>query len=106
MIRVWAAVLLMLVAPAFAQPPQPERFGPNEGRVLEIDKRAAEITIRHGYLPELSMDPMSMIFVVADPALLDRVKKGDRVRFTAGLVAGRFAVMAISPVKARTQDPQ
>jgi Cu/Ag efflux protein CusF len=99
MIRAWAAVLLMLVAPLFAQPPLPERFGPNEGRVLKVDKSAGEITIRHGYLPELSMDPMSMIFVVADPALLHRVKEGDRVKFKAGLVAGRFAVIAITPVK-------
>ena len=100
MIRVWAVILvLVLAASVFAQPPpQPERFGPNEGRVLEIDKSAGEITIRHGFLPELSMDPMSMIFVVADPALLDRVKTGDRVKFKAGLVAGRFAVVAIEEV--------
>ena len=45
------------------------------------------------------MDPMSMIFVVADPALLDRVRKGERVRFKAGLVDGRFAVISITPVK-------
>jgi Cu(I)/Ag(I) efflux system protein CusF len=101
MIRVWAALVLMLVAPVFAQPLEPEQFGPNEGRVLEVDKSAGEITIRHGYLPELSMDPMAMIFIVADPALLDRVKKGDRVKFKAGLVAGRFAVMSIAPVKSR-----
>jgi Cu(I)/Ag(I) efflux system periplasmic protein CusF len=89
--RAWGAVCLLVAASVFAQPPAPERFAPNEGRVLEIDKSAGEITIRHGYLPELSMDPMSMIFIVADPVLLDRVKKGDRVRFTAGLVDGRFA---------------
>jgi Cu(I)/Ag(I) efflux system periplasmic protein CusF len=104
MIRRWAAFLLILAAPVFAQPPAPERFGPNEGRVLEIDKSAGEITIRHGYIPELSMDPMSMIFIVADPALLDRVRKGDRVKFKAGLVAGRFAVISIRPVKPQKTD--
>ena len=76
--RVLAMVALVLIAPALGQ--APERFGPNEGRVLGIDKSAEEITIRHGFLPELSMDPMSMIFKVADPALLDRVKIGDRSR--------------------------
>ena len=96
MIRRWAAFLLILAAPVLAQPPAPERFGPNEGRVLEIDKSAGEITLRHGYIPELSMDPMSMIFIVADPALLDRVRKGDRVKFKAGLVAGRFAVISMT----------
>ena len=103
MIRAWAAILLMLAAPVIAQPLEPERFRPNEGRVLEIDKTAGEITIRHGYLPELSMDPMSMIFVVADPALLHRVKKGDRVKLKAGLVAGRFAVMEITPLDVKLE---
>jgi Cu(I)/Ag(I) efflux system protein CusF len=77
----------------------PERFAPNEGRVLDVDKPAREITIRHGYLPELSMEPMAMIFIVDDVAILDRVKVGDRVRFKAGLVGGRFAVIAIHPVR-------
>jgi Cu/Ag efflux protein CusF len=90
-----AACLALAGTPAAAQP---ERFAPNEGRVLEVDARAGEITIRHGYLPELSMDPMSMVFIVADPALLAQVQKGDRVRFKPGLVNGRFAVMSIERV--------
>ena len=93
-----AAACLALARTAAAQPARPERFAPNEGRVLEVDAHAGEITIRHGYLPELSMDPMSMVFVVADPALLQRVRKGDRVKFKAGLVRGRFAVMSIERV--------
>jgi len=102
MTRGFALALVMAAAPVLAQ--APERFGPNEGRVLEIDKGAGEITIRHGYLPELSMDPMSMVFLVADPALLDRVRRGDRVRFQAGLVNGRFAVMSINPIKPQRKD--
>jgi Cu/Ag efflux protein CusF len=97
--RTWIGILLLVGLQALAQSPQPPRFGPNEGQVMEIDKAAREITIQHGYIPELSMDPMSMVFNVADPALLDRVKKGDRVSFKAGLVDGRFAVIAIDPIK-------
>jgi len=102
MIRTFAAVLLLTAAFAVAQPP--ERLGPNQGRVLEIDKAAGEIMIQHGHLPELSMDPMSMIFKVADPVLLDRVKVGDRVTFKAGLVEGRFAVISISAVKPKREE--
>jgi Cu/Ag efflux protein CusF len=80
--------------------PQVPRFGPNEGEVREIDKAAGEITIRHGPLPELSMDPMTMVFKVAAPALLDRVKVGDRVRFKTDLVDGEFGVTAIDLVTA------
>jgi Cu(I)/Ag(I) efflux system protein CusF len=95
---------------AFADAATPRRFAPNEGEVLQVDKDAREITIRHGYLPELDMDPMSMVFAVAEPALLDRVKKGDLVKFKPGLVDGRFAVLSIrrmptarKPKEAHTQ---
>ena len=94
-----AACLALAAMPAAAQQAQPERFAPNEGRVLEVDARAGEVTIRHGYLPELAMDPMSMVFIVADPALLERVRKGDRVKFKPGLVNGRFAVLSIERVQ-------
>ena len=97
-------LVLLAATQAVAQAPQTAPFGSNEGRVLEIDKSAGEITIQHGYIPELSMDPMSMVFNVADPALLDRVKKGDRVRFRAGLVGGRFAVIAIDPLKPKRKE--
>ena len=80
---------------ALADVTAPSRFGPNEGEVLEVDKKEREITIRHGPLPELGMDPMSMVFKVSDPTLLDKVHQGDRVRFEAGLVEGRFGVLSI-----------
>ena len=99
--RAWILTVLLAGGQAFAQAPEPGRLGPNEGEVMEIDKAAREITIRHGYLPELSMDPMSMVFNVPDAALLDRVRKGDRVKFKAGLVDGRFAVIAIDPIQPR-----
>ena len=75
------------------------RFGPNEGEVLKVDRRAREIAIRHGELPELGMDAMSMVFKVADPALLNGLRRGDRVKFKAGLLEGRFAVMSIERVQ-------
>jgi Cu(I)/Ag(I) efflux system periplasmic protein CusF len=79
--------------------PAPARFGPNEGEVLQVDREAREITIRHGDLPELGMSPMSMVFVVADPGLLERVRKGDRVKFQPGLIDGRFGVLSIERVR-------
>ena len=83
------------IGTALADAVPSDRLGETEGIVLEIDRKAGEITIRHGYLPELSMDAMSMVFNVADPALLDRARKGDRVKIKTGLVNGRFAVLAI-----------
>jgi Cu(I)/Ag(I) efflux system periplasmic protein CusF len=86
------------LAPALAQ-----TLGPNQGQVMDVDRQAAEVTIRHGYLPELSMDPMTMVFK-ADPAVLERVKQGDYVRFKAGLVAGQFAVIAITSLKPKPKQ--
>lgn len=94
-------LLLSAASPPLADDYKPARFAANEGEVLEVDRKGGEIAIRHGPLPDLGMDPMSMIFKVADPAVLGRVKKGDRVKFKAGLVEGRFAVLEITPVGER-----
>lgn len=92
-----AVFVFCVAAAAFGQ--APSRLGPNEGRVLEVDRQAREIALQHGYLPELDMDPMSMVFKVADARMLDGLKKGDLVRFKPGLLDGRFAVMSIERVR-------
>ena len=101
-----ALALLTAVWTAAAEPGDasiaPSRFGPNEGEVLQVDREAREITIRHGYLPELDMDPMSMVFIVADPAVLGSVRKGDRVKFKPGLIGGRFGVISIERIRPRS----
>ena len=89
---------------AFSLPVFAQQLGKNEGVVVEVDAKANEITIRHGFLPEIDMDPMTMAFKVADPAMLSRVKKGDRVRMKAGLVGGRFAVVELKPVKTKRKE--
>ena len=101
-LRLVDLLLVLACTPALAQAPR--LLGQNEGQVLDVDAAAREVTIRHGYLPELSMDPMTMVFMVADPALLGRLKNGDYVRFKAGLVAGQFAVLSISPLKPEPKE--
>lgn len=67
------------------------------GEVRRIDKAAGKITLRHGEIRNLNMPPMTMVFVVADPAMLDRVKVGDTIRFRAEQSAGTYRVTAIAP---------
>ena len=67
-----------------------------EGEVLKIDKAQGRLTLRHGELKALDMPPMTMVFRVASPALLDRVAVGDRVRFDAAKVGGNYTVTALS----------
>ncbi len=70
----------------------------SDGVVLSIDMRAGNVTISHGPLANLGMPAMTMGFQIGDPALLERVKPGDKVRFHADIVRGEFTVMKIDPV--------
>ena len=93
------AVLLiaaLLAAPVVAQ----QATGAlSDGEVRKVDKDAKKITIRHGPLANLDMPAMTMVFQVKDPAMLDQVKTGDKVKFQAEKVGGAFTVTQIEPAK-------
>jgi len=87
------ALVLSMALPALAQPLA-------EGEVRKLDKKAKTITLKHGPIPAIDMPPMTMVFEVADPALLDRVKAGDKVKFQAEMRAGgKATVTKIEPAK-------
>ena len=67
--------------------------------VRKIDKDAQKITLKHGEIKNLDMPPMTMVFKVLDPALLDKVKAGDQVNFSAEKRDGAFVVMTIEVAK-------
>jgi len=67
--------------------------------VRKVDKDAKKITLKHGPIPNLDMPAMTMVFQVKDPALLDQVKPGDRVRFQAEKLGGAFTVTRIEQAK-------
>ncbi|MDP3171915.1 MAG: copper-binding protein [Polaromonas sp.] len=71
----------------------------SEAEVRKVDKDAGKITLKHGEIKNLDMPPMSMVFQVKDKALLDKVKTGDKVGFTADKVNGAYTVMSIEPAK-------
>jgi Cu/Ag efflux protein CusF len=70
-----------------------------DGEVRRVDKAAKKITIRHGALANLDMPPMTMVFQVKDPAMLDQVKAGDKVRFVADKISGAYTLMQLETVK-------
>ncbi|MCU0940577.1 MAG: copper-binding protein [Burkholderiaceae bacterium] len=68
------------------------------GEVRRIDKAQKRITLRHGEIKTLDMPPMSMIFRVRQDDLLDAVKVGDKVLFTAIKdTDGTYVVTSIKP---------
>lgn len=71
-----------------------------DGEVRKVDKDAKKLTIRHGPLPQLDMPtPMTMVYQVKDPAFLDQVKPGDKVKFVAEKIGGQFTVIRIEATK-------
>lgn len=70
-----------------------------DGEVRKVDKEAKKITMKHGEIKNLDMPGMTMVFQVKDPAMLDKVKAGDKVRFTAEKAGGAIVVTDIQPAK-------
>jgi Cu(I)/Ag(I) efflux system protein CusF len=68
------------------------------GEVRKVDKDTQKITIKHGVIKNLDMPAMTMVFQVKEPALLDKVKAGDKIRFKAEQATGAMVVTDIEPV--------
>jgi Cu/Ag efflux protein CusF len=72
---------------------------PADGQITKIDTKQNKITMRHGPIKNLDMDSMTMVFRVKDPAMLKRVKVGDKVRFEADRVNGQITVIKMEKAK-------
>ena len=70
-----------------------------EGEVRKVDMDNKKLTLKHGEIKNLEMPGMTMVFQVKDPAMLDKVKAGDKVRFTAEKVNGAYTVTAIEAAR-------
>ncbi|RYY97314.1 MAG: copper-binding protein, partial [Comamonadaceae bacterium] len=78
------ACATLLVAMAFVVPALAQNALPAvDAEVRKVDLGTQKITLKHGDIPNIDMAAMTMVFRVADPALLQKAKAGDKVRFTA-----------------------
>lgn len=87
------AALIALAPPAHADSSPHTAMA--DGEVRRVDKDAKKITIKHGPLQGLDMPAMTMVFQVKDPAFLEQVKPGDKIRFAAEKVGGAYTVTKI-----------
>jgi Cu(I)/Ag(I) efflux system protein CusF len=71
----------------------------SEGEVRKVDKEQGKLTLRHGPLQNLDMPAMTMVFKVADEKMLESIKEGDKVWFTAEKINGAITVTAIQPAR-------
>ncbi len=70
----------------------------SEAEVRKIDFENKKITLKHGEIKNLDMPGMTMVFAVKDTKLLDDLKAGDIVSFTADYVSGTFTVLSLKRI--------
>lgn len=71
----------------------------SEGEVRKVDAEQGKVTLRHGPLTNLDMPAMTMVFTATDKKMLEGLKQGDKVRFTADRKDGAFVVTALQVVR-------
>jgi Cu(I)/Ag(I) efflux system protein CusF len=100
----WIPLLaaLAIATPLYAQPVTPpagQASAMSEGVVRKIDAANGKVTLKHGPIANLDMPPMTMVFRVLSPELLNTVKAGDKVKFHAEDINGALTLTAIHAVK-------
>jgi Cu/Ag efflux protein CusF len=97
-------VLALSAGAAVAQAPQVgsssavqiAQAGMIEGEVRKVDTSAGKITIRHGPIPQYDMStPMTMVFPVSKPDLMNGLAAGDKVLFSVIKDGGSLTVTDI-----------
>ncbi len=84
-----AVASLLAAGVALAQAPS------TEAEVRRIDTAHGKITLKHGPIANLQLPAMTLVFRVADPAMLTRVKAGDTVNFSAEKIEGQYTITSI-----------
>lgn len=90
-----AFILVAGISPASQHGKSARNAAMTQGEVRKVDKDARKITISHEPLENLEMPAMTMVFRVKEPAMLDQVKAGDKVKFQAERIGGAFTVIRI-----------
>lgn len=88
------AMSLCFVPAAFSQTAKPEAIGSasvSQGVVKKVDADAGKLTIKHGELKNINMGAMTMVFEVADKAVLSQLKASDAITFTADNAGGQLS---------------
>ena len=93
-----AALLMLATGNASAAPAASEISADEEisdGEIRKIDAENNKLTIKHGPLKNLDMPGMTMVFQVKDAAVLEKLQVGEKVRFQAEKIDGKFTVTRI-----------
>ena len=70
------------------------------GQITKVDQSAGKITIKHGPAKRLGMEQgMIMVYKAQNPAMLESIKAGDKIKFDAEQVNGQYTVTKIEKAK-------
>lgn len=65
------------------------------GVIEEITLEPLRITIAHDAIPNLEMEAMTMVFRLADAAMIEGLGVGDAITFEADRINGRLTVTSL-----------
>lgn len=68
-----------------------------DGEIRKVDKDNKKLTIKHGDIKNLEMPGMTMVFQVKDPAMVEQIKVGDKIRFKVEKSSSGFVVTELQP---------
>lgn len=66
-----------------------------DGEIRKVDKEGKKLTIRHDEIKNLDMPKMTMVFQVKDAAMLEKLKTGDKVKFSVEQNGGAMLITEI-----------
>jgi Cu/Ag efflux protein CusF len=66
-----------------------------DAEVRKLDRDRSRVTLKHAEIKHLDMPPMTMVFNVADQALLDKLAEGARVKVRVEQIGGKYVVTAV-----------
>ena len=90
-----------------APAPEAAKSHTAEGTVESVDAKTGTVSIAHGPVASLKWPGMTMDFKVKDPALLQGIKAGAKIRFEfAEQAPGEWTVTGVSPAQAGSSAPK
>lgn len=86
-------ILITLAAVLFAGAAVANEF--TKGKIKEIKADQEKVTIIHEELKALDMPAMTMVFNVADPAMLEKMQEGADIEFVVERIRGKLTVTEV-----------
>ena len=71
-----------------------------EGKVVAIEAKTDNLTIAHDAIPNLDVGPTTMVFKAASSSMIQKIKMGEKIRFSAVRMNGQLTFTSLMSVDA------